>query len=153
MTDITKCATEGCKLAVACYRKTAPNGENQTQVSYEPEDYKGAFRCDNYLYDSRADLPTEAPKAMPGPNLFFSITEGAPLTSMAWSQGACGSRAGQAVLRLGFQDEGSGAFFSLETAADEAPGVPFYFDSADELRWLADLVEDLLPIVTMADVY
>ena len=151
MVDITMCSTIGCPLAEKCRRKTAPDGERQSYDRFKPTSTDAGPECEYYLPDYKIlrrmtpDKPEQAEAPM-------SIADQSPVMSVEWEQAACGNRSDQGTLRLSFIDEGDGAYFGIDTGS-EGKNSTFYFDSADDLRKLADLVETLMPAVTAADVY
>jgi hypothetical protein len=77
----------------------------------------------------------------------FQLMKDSPICALKWAQPKCGSRDNEAYLELGLENEGGGAFFYLRSTER------FYFDSGDDLRHLADIVDAILKPFSDSDVF
>ena len=158
MADITMCATKDCPLSGTCYRKTAEASEHQSRQEYLFSRFNDQVSCSHYILDHQpaCEVTPASEPAQDTETLAkrLIISEGAPVAAIEWAQGPCGSKTNETRLRLEVEDEGGGAFFSLKTLDFSGDARPvFYFDSGDDLRRLADLVDGLLEEFTNADVF
>ena len=143
MIDITMCSTLTCPMEDTCLRKTAAPSEHQSYLMFGGDNL---LKCEDYLPIAPKKAAQECDPCRE--NGLFDIADGCPIKAIEWAQPPGDMSAGQQSLRVEFIDGGGGAYFSIKTE----PGG-FAFDSGDDLRKLADLIDGLLPAYTSADVF